>query len=108
MPPDSRNQTTEPIDLANLADAIAAKVVERLREEHDRLLDRRELAKRLTVSERLIGSLVARGQLPQPLLHTGGVARWDWPTVKKFFESRTGKRPRKGRGRYPRRYKAEG
>jgi hypothetical protein len=49
-----------------------------------------------------VGAMAARGELPPPLLHTSGVARWTWPQVLKYLESRQGRQRRSGRGRYGR------
>lgn len=68
----------------------------------ERLLDCADIAERMSVSERTVRALVARGELPGPLLHTGGIARWDWGVVLKFLQARSEKRIRKGRGRYRR------
>jgi hypothetical protein len=39
--------------------------------------------------------------LPEGYL-IGGCRRWDWSEVRKFLQARSGRRPRKGRGRYRR------
>jgi predicted DNA-binding transcriptional regulator AlpA len=87
-----------------LADAIVARMAGCLHTEA--LLDRPALAARLGVSERTVSSMVAKGELPQPLLHTSGVARWSWAQVVKFLESRQGKQRRRGRGRHAREHVA--
>ena len=89
------------IDIDKLASAIAERVVSRLHTEADRLLDRAELAQRLGVAERTVGSMVSRAQLPAPLLCTGGLARWSWSTVLAYLSNHTTK-PRRGRGRWNR------
>jgi predicted DNA-binding transcriptional regulator AlpA len=99
LPPDA-------IDLDALAAALADRVVplvaQRLRPDAEALLDRPALAERLGVGERTVSAMVAKQQLPQPLLCTGGVSRWSWPQVLRFLEGRQGRRPRRGRGRYGR------
>ncbi len=89
-------------DLDDLAAALAAKLAPRLHAEAERLLDRPALAERIGVCERSIAPMVARGELPPPLLHTAGVARWHWQQVITYLESRQGRQRRKGRGRYDR------
>jgi predicted DNA-binding transcriptional regulator AlpA len=95
-------QLTPTFDLNTLAEAVAAKLAERLRAEQDRLLDRAQLAERLGVSERTVSTLVARGELPGPLLHTSGISRWGWSEVECYLASRRQRTLRKGRGRYNR------
>jgi hypothetical protein len=97
----SEQQTGDGLDLEALVERLADVVLARLGAAHDRLLDRRELAERLGMSERGVSGLVARGELPDGYL-CGGLRRWDWGQVLKFLESRADRRPRKGRGRYPR------
>jgi hypothetical protein len=93
---------------AALAERLAPLVAQRLRADAEQLLDRPALADRLGVGDRTVGSLVAKGELPPPLLHTGGIARWSWPAVVKYLEGRQGKQRRHGRGRYPRPRPEEG
>jgi hypothetical protein len=95
MPPDA-------IDLPSLARLVAEQLAPLLRADADRLLDRHALAERLGVADRTIGGMAARSEIPPPLLHTAGVARWSWHQVLKWLESRQGKRRRTGRGRYSR------
>jgi hypothetical protein len=85
------------LDLNRLAEAIADKLAQRAGDLH-RLLDRPELARRLGVSERGVTGLANRGELPPGYL-IGGVRRWSWPEVLRFLEARSGRRPRRGRGR---------
>jgi len=92
----------EALDVRALARAVAEYLAPLLRTDSDRLLDRPSLAERLGVCERSVGSMVSRGELPPPLLHTSGVARWDWNQVLKFLAGRQGKPKRAGRGRYRR------
>lgn len=94
MPPDS-------LDLDALASALADRLVARLHAEKDRLLDRHELATRLGMSERAVGSMASRGEIPPGFL-IGGLRRWNWNAVLHHLESRTCRRPRGGRGRHPR------
>ena len=89
-------------DLDALVDAIAARLAPLLRGDPERLLDRPALAERIGVCARSIGPMVARGELPPPLLHTGGVVRWEWGQVLKYLEARQGRPRRSGRGRYRR------
>jgi hypothetical protein len=96
VPPDAG------FDLDALAAAVAEKLAPLLRQDPEQLLDRKALAERLGVGERTVSGLVARGELPPPVLHTGDIARWSWPSVLRFLEGRGGRRPRKGRGRYDR------
>ena len=84
-------------DLDTLAELIAGKLAKHLGKE-DRLLSRPELATRLGVSERGLTGLVSRGELPAGFL-IGGLRRWHWAQVVRFLESRSGRRPRRGRGR---------
>jgi predicted DNA-binding transcriptional regulator AlpA len=88
-------------DIQALAAAVADRVAQRLHADADRLLDRAALAERLSVAERTISGMVSRGELPGPLLHTGGIARWRWEDVLKWLASQTGK-VRRGRGRWDR------
>jgi len=90
-----------PTNLFDL-DALASLIVERLRADKEKLIARPELADRLDVSERTVSTMLARGQLPEPLVCTGGITRWSWPDVLKFLAGRQGRRPRKGRGRHRR------
>jgi hypothetical protein len=96
------------LDLDDLADRLAERLAPLLRHDPEQLLDRPALAVRLGVAERTIGALVARAELPPPLLHTGGLARWSWGEVVKHLAARRGRRLRKGRGRHPRTGKDRG
>jgi hypothetical protein len=91
-----------PFDLDAFARLLGAQLARLLRTEVERLIGRTELAKRIGVCERSIGPMVARRELPPPLLHTAGLARWEWGQVVKYLEARQGKRHRRGRGRYDR------
>ena len=71
------------IDQADI-DRIAAAVAAKLGPARDALLDRQQLAAKLGVGERTVSAMVQRAELPKPLLHTGGVARWDWGQVLKL------------------------
>jgi predicted DNA-binding transcriptional regulator AlpA len=95
-------------DLQALVADIAAGLAERMQE--NTLLDRPALARRLGVSERTVSVMVHRGDLPHPLLHTSGVARWSWSQVEKFLVSRQGRKLAKVRGgrRTPRADAAKG
>ena len=93
---------SEPLDVDRLADVIAGRVAERLRLDAERLLTRDDLAARLDVAPRTIAGMVSRGELPGPLLHTGGLARWRWEDVTAWLKSRAGRKPRRGRGRWDR------
>lgn len=84
-----------PID--ELVERLSAAVAARLRADAEKLLDRRELAVRLGLSERSISALVSRHELPEPH-RLGGTVRWSWPTVERYLAARAGKRPRRGRG----------
>jgi hypothetical protein len=95
-------QSNPTLDLDALARAVAERLAPLLRAEAERLLDRPQIAARLGVAERTVSGLVARGDLPPALLHTGGVARWSWGQVVKHLEGRQGRQRRKGRGRYQR------
>jgi predicted DNA-binding transcriptional regulator AlpA len=88
--------------LEEFAGLLAERLANQLRADADRLLDRPELAERLGVAERTIGTMVNRQELPQPLLHTGGVARWSWDQITRYLESRADRRLRRGRGRHER------
>ena len=90
------------LDLSALADAVVERLALRLRAGPEPLLDRARLAERLGVVERTVSALVARGELPPPLLHTGDIARWDWAQVLRWLQGRQHRRRRTGRGRYPR------
>ena len=86
------------IDLDALAESIAVRILHRLRDEEDRLLDLPELAARLDLSPRGVRGLVARKELPPGYL-IGGIRRWSWPAVLKYLESRQQRqvrRPRRG------------
>ena len=89
---------------AALAERVAPLVAQRLRADAEGLLERHALAERLGVGDRTVSAMVARAELPQPLLCTGGVSRWSWPQVLRYLEGRQGRRPRRGRGRYARRH----
>jgi predicted DNA-binding transcriptional regulator AlpA len=91
-----------PGDLDTLVSRLAERLAPLLRPDPERLLDRPALAARLGVGERTIGVLVKRGELPGPLLHTPGTARWSWPQVLKHLQGRQQRKPRHGRGRYRR------
>jgi predicted DNA-binding transcriptional regulator AlpA len=91
----------ESIGLQQLVDAIVARLLEQLRLHQDRLINLEELAARVGVSKRGAAGLVARGELPKGYL-IGGVRRWSWKEVERFLAARQGRRPRRGRGRYPR------
>jgi hypothetical protein len=88
--------------VAALAERLVPALAQRLSADADQLLDRPALAGRLGVGQRTVGAMVARQELPPPLLCTGGVSRWSWPQVVKFLESRQGKQRRRGRGRHVR------
>jgi hypothetical protein len=77
---------------------ILVGLAERLRD--DTLLDRDDLARRLGVSGRTVSIMVDRGDLPGPLLHTTGVARWSWPQVEQYLQARQGRPLLKKRGRH--------
>jgi hypothetical protein len=94
------------LDLELLAEAVAERLAARLSADRERLLDRAGLAERLGVAERTVAALVARGELPGPLLHTSGVARWEWSAVLRHLGARQGRRLRRGRGRFARGGKA--
>jgi hypothetical protein len=96
MPPDP---TT---DIGTIVDAMVDRLTPLLRPGPEPLLDRAALAERLGVGERTVGAMVSREELPPPLLHTSGVARWEWGQVVKFLEARQGRQKRTGRGRYRR------
>jgi predicted DNA-binding transcriptional regulator AlpA len=91
-----------PFDLDTLAGLIAERLAPLLRADPEQLLDRPALAERLGVAERTVSGMVARRELPEPLICTGGVTRWRWADVLKYLESRRGKTKRAGRGRYRR------
>lgn len=92
MPPD--------LDIDHLVDRLAERLAPLLRAaDSSRLLDRRELAERISTSERTVSSMVARQELPPPLVHTSGVSRWSWPQVEQFLLARQGRQLRRGRGR---------
>jgi hypothetical protein len=86
------------LDIDVLANRLADALAEKLRADQERLLGREDLAERIGVSVRSIGSMVGRGDLPQPLLHTAGVARWSWDQVLKHLAARQGRKLRRGRG----------
>jgi predicted DNA-binding transcriptional regulator AlpA len=86
------------LNLEALVEQLADQIAAKLYAEQRRLLDRKALAELLGVAERTIGSMVARGELPEPLLHTAGVVRWDWDMVKKYLADRQGRKLRRGRG----------
>jgi hypothetical protein len=90
------------LDLDDLARRLADRLLPLLRPGEKCLIDRPELARRLDVAERTVSALVARGELPPALLHTAGIARWDWAEVLKCLAARRGRKPRRGRGRYER------
>src|SRR5262249_41787600 len=90
------------LDADLLAKKIAAKLVEHLRSDQLRLLDRSQMAERLGISERGLSGLASRGQLPAGYL-IGGARRWDWTEVLRFLGARKDRKPRRGRGRYDRR-----
>jgi hypothetical protein len=103
VPPGAHDPPDPDLNLPALARLLAEELAPLLRPGAEPLLDRPALARRVGVGERTVSVLVARGELPPPLLHTGGVARWSWPQVVKYLESRQGRRtPRRGRGRYDR------
>jgi predicted DNA-binding transcriptional regulator AlpA len=91
-----------PFDLDGIAGTLAVKIAERLHLDAERLLDRTELAERLGIGGRTVSSMVAKQQLPPPLICTGGISRWSWQQVQKYLESRQGRQRRGGRGRYSR------
>jgi hypothetical protein len=93
-------------ELSLLADCIVERLAGRLRAQQERLLDRAEVAERLGVCERTVSAMVERQELPPPLLHTSGVARWEWQQVLKFLEKRSGRSLRRGRGRYDNKLRA--
>src|SRR5579871_6305611 len=97
----SEQPSGDGLDIEALANQLADAVAARLSTERDRVIDRRELARRLDVSERAASAMAARGDIPPGYL-IGGVRRWNWREVLKFLEARSGRKPRKGRGRYPR------
>jgi predicted DNA-binding transcriptional regulator AlpA len=104
MQTDHSSVTISPESLDQLAAAIAA----RLRADKDRLLALPELAERLSLSERGVTGLVARGELPQGYL-IGGSRRWEWAEVLKFLQARQGRKPRRRRrGQYDRSNQAAG
>ena len=86
------------LDVDALVQRLTQSIVAHLRVSEDRLLNRAELADRLGVSNRSVGSMVSRQEIPPPLLHTSGIARWSWPTVLKHLAARQGRKHRKGRG----------
>jgi excisionase family DNA binding protein len=90
-----------PLDLSALAQTIADRLAEKLRTESTHLLDRRELANRLRISERTVSALTQRNELPAGYLF-GGVRRWDWSEVLRYLASRPKVRRRRGRGIYDR------
>jgi hypothetical protein len=92
------DRLTRLIDLSELAGHVAAK----LRLDAERLLSRDDLAVRLDVAPRTITAMVARAELPGPILHTAGTARWSWPSVVAWLSARQGKQRRRGRGRWSR------
>jgi predicted DNA-binding transcriptional regulator AlpA len=85
-----------------LTDVIAARIAERLGLEQKRLIDLRELAIRLDLSQRGVAGLIARGELPEGYA-IGGVRRWNWVEILAFLKTRHSQRQRRGRGRYDRR-----
>jgi hypothetical protein len=89
------------VDLDQLAAVIASRLAERLGAERPHLLSRPQLAERLGISERGVTALANRNELPAGYL-IGGVRRWDWQEVHKYLLARTGRKPRRGRGRYGR------
>jgi predicted DNA-binding transcriptional regulator AlpA len=89
------------VNLDELVERLAERISSRLRTDEERLLSRAELADRLSVSQRAIGSMLARGELPQPLIRTSGngMVRWLWTDVLHHLKGRQGRyRPRRGRG----------
>jgi hypothetical protein len=84
-----------------LAERIAAKLADHLGGDRSRLLGRSELAARLGISQRGLTGLVSRGELPPGYL-IGGVRRWDWNDILRFFRGRKKGKPRRGRGIYDR------
>lgn len=83
-------------------DTLATAIAERLRIEADRLIDLRELAARLQLSERGVTGLVARNELPNGYL-IGGVRRWCWADVLRYLDARRDRHPRRQRrGQYTR------
>jgi predicted DNA-binding transcriptional regulator AlpA len=103
MPPESFASPPLTTDnLEALAEAIAARLTERLRADAERLLDLPQLAERLRLSPRGVTGLVAKHELPEGLL-IGGVRRWDWGDVRKYLAARQERRPRhRRRGQYQR------
>ncbi|HYT93013.1 MAG TPA: hypothetical protein VEL76_30125 [Gemmataceae bacterium] len=97
--PPARTESPPALDVDRLVELLVSRLAERLGPDRDRLIDRPELARRVGVCERSVSLMVSRGELPEPLLHTAGVARWDWGEVKKFLASRAGRKIRRGRGR---------
>jgi hypothetical protein len=91
----------ENLDLEGLADAIALRLSEKLDFRGQCLLDRKDLAERLKVSQRGVTALVNRGELP-PGIRIGGVRRWDWTEVLRFLAVRGKRKPRRGRGMHKR------
>jgi len=54
-------------------------------ESHD-VIDRTEMAVRMSVDVRTIDRMVKRGELPQPCVGAGGRPRWLWSFVLHFLE----------------------
>ncbi len=102
MPDELLHQLPDLDGLASaLVDRLAPVLASRLHLDRDRLIGRPELAERLGISERSVSALAARGELPTGYL-IGGIRRWRWSEVLKHLKARSGRRPRKGRGRYTR------
>jgi hypothetical protein len=80
------------LSLDRLVERLADAVTARLRADSEKLVDRAELAARLSVSPRTIATMVSKGQLPPPLLCTGGVSRPSWASVVSYLESRSTRR----------------
>src|SRR5262249_11837374 len=89
-----------PLDQRTI-DALASAIVERLRNQEPGLLNRRQLASRLGIGTRTVSTLVARKELPEPLI-LGGVRRWDWAEVIAYLKVRRQRKPSRGRGIYDR------
>jgi hypothetical protein len=89
------------LDLGALAAGLAERLAPLLRHDPEQMLDRAALAARLGLGERTVSSLAARGELPGGFL-LGGCRRWRWEDVLKHLQARSGRKPRRGRGRYSR------
>ena len=92
---------SDPLDVDRLAERVADLLVVKMRLEAERLINLKELAKRVGLSRRGASGMVARNELPPGVL-IGGCRRWDWEQVKTWLAGRAGRRPRRGRGRFAR------